>query len=709
MILYLEDWKKYPTAIPHYTTSNKSWVRLAGLFHKMGIENSLFHLALHNPALEHVNPHDKDLSTEQIAMIVDEVSENPWYALREIVKVPPVAGVDPVDLRANRANISMYWLFFNHVTTMLIQPRQTGKSVSTDCLMCVLFTMLVVNTDMSLLTKDDSLRVRNVARLKDIIATLPEYFNLRDRADANNTERLTLRRLGNTYSTSVAQSSKKAALNLGRGMTNAINDIDEIAFINNIEITLPAFLASSGAARDEAERIGAPYGNIFTTTPGYLSTKSGRYAYQIYNEACRWSENYFDSKNRDDLLNVIVNNSSGGKELALLDYNHRQLGYTDNWLRRKIADARAEGDSAEADFLGIWPEGTGSSPIDKEVMAIVIKSRRYDNYNYISKQDYVIKWFLPGEDIDTKLTDRILIAGLDTSEAIGKDGIGLVIRDGGTGETLGVGDYNQTNTVQFAEWLVELLVEFPTMTLIIERKNTGVSIIDAMIRLMVHKRMDPFARLFNMVVNDCRINPKFATEVVNVPFGQRDSSVYEKYRKYFGYTTTGAGRTSRGVLYGEIFNASLRYTANSVRDPKLISQLSGLVVKNGRIDHTTDSHDDLIIGWLLGYWLLTKAENISFYGIDRHKVLTTVTKAVEAENGGPEGVAAKKFQTELKEEIDILLDKLKTERSPVKSNMIVSRLKLLYRDLDVTVIQPFNIDTLINNIELEKKRRRFRY
>jgi hypothetical protein len=48
------------------------------------------------------------------------------------------------------------------------------------------------------------------------------------------------------YSSNVAQSSVKAALNLGRGMTNAINHIDEIAFINNIEHTLPALLAATG-------------------------------------------------------------------------------------------------------------------------------------------------------------------------------------------------------------------------------------------------------------------------------------------------------------------------------------------------------------------------------------------------------------------------------------------------------------------------------
>jgi len=246
MILFRDCWKRYPGAIVHYSTTNKSWVRLAGIYNSMGVENCLFHLALHNPLLKDVDPHDPNITQEQIVMVADEAAINPWYVLREIIKVPPIAGLDSLPLRANRGNIALYWLFFNHITLMLIQPRQTGKSVSVDALMVSLLTILTVNTDISLLTKDDSLRVKNIKRLKGLVECLPKYLHLRTRQDANNTERLTIGRLGNAYNTSVAQASKKAALNLGRGMTNAINHVDEIAFINNIDVTLPAFLAAAG-------------------------------------------------------------------------------------------------------------------------------------------------------------------------------------------------------------------------------------------------------------------------------------------------------------------------------------------------------------------------------------------------------------------------------------------------------------------------------
>lgn len=246
MILFLSDWLKYPGAMLHTTTKNKSFYRLALLLKSMGVKNHAFMLALHNRALIDVDPHDPNITEQQIYMVVEECKVNPWYFFREVAKIPAMSSIENVPLSANRGNISLFWLFFNHITTMLIQPRQTGKSVSTDVLMECLMTVLTVNTQFNLLTKDDNLRVRNVKRIKDLMECLPFYFKLKTREDVNNMEKITVSRLGNIYNTNVAQSSPKAAINLGRGMSLAVNHIDEIAFIKNISYTLPAMLAASG-------------------------------------------------------------------------------------------------------------------------------------------------------------------------------------------------------------------------------------------------------------------------------------------------------------------------------------------------------------------------------------------------------------------------------------------------------------------------------
>ena len=248
MILFLEDWDKPENsgAIPDLNTSNTTFLRYSQLLKTMGVKNHLFPLALHNPNLVNIDPWSENLRADEIIHIATECRLNPWYYFREILRVPPVAGVEDVPLRANRGNVALFWLFFNHVTTMLIQPRQTGKSLSTDGLMSYLLEIGTVNSKILLLTKDDDLRANNIIRLKSILDGLPRYLDLRTRKDVNNTEHITVKELGNSYKAMVPQTSEKAAAKLGRGHTVPIIHIDEIAYINYLSTTLPALLAAAG-------------------------------------------------------------------------------------------------------------------------------------------------------------------------------------------------------------------------------------------------------------------------------------------------------------------------------------------------------------------------------------------------------------------------------------------------------------------------------
>ena len=147
MILFQDDWKRYPYAQPDYTTKNITFLRTAGILKMMGVENSTFLLALHNQDLKDIDPHDPNLTLKQQMQVTAECRENPWYFFREVSRVSVQGSHEAIRYKANRANISMLWLFFNHITTLLIQPRQTGKSVSTDLLMVYLLTVGSLNTD----------------------------------------------------------------------------------------------------------------------------------------------------------------------------------------------------------------------------------------------------------------------------------------------------------------------------------------------------------------------------------------------------------------------------------------------------------------------------------------------------------------------------------------------------------------------------------
>src|SRR5690606_28958667 len=133
MILFLEDWKRYPRAIPDTKTPNKTFLDLAAMYRQMGVKNYYFHLALLQPELQGVNPHADNLPVEVQAKILYEIDNNPWYYLREIV-LNTAGGLtlDDQRYRANRANIAAMWLLCSSIDYAQVQPRQTGKSFGTD-------------------------------------------------------------------------------------------------------------------------------------------------------------------------------------------------------------------------------------------------------------------------------------------------------------------------------------------------------------------------------------------------------------------------------------------------------------------------------------------------------------------------------------------------------------------------------------------------
>jgi hypothetical protein len=701
MILFKEDWAKYPGANIDLETKNTSWIRICKLFKAMGVQNHLFPLALHNMELSGVDPYDSDLSNELKIAITLECKENPWYFFREVTRIPAKGSPDGIRISANRANISVWWLFFNHVTTLLLQPRQTGKTLTSNLLNSYILALAGNNIDIHLLTKDDALRIKTVQDIKDVIESLPWYLQLKNRSDSYNTEMVTINALGNKYRTAVAQPSIKGANNMARGFTIPVHHIDEFAFIKNIEISLPVLLASATQARPLAKQNKSFYGNLFTTTAGYLSSPEGMFAYNVYKECLPWTELLFDSKDEEDLHNKIKINSPSGKSQVLCEYNHRQLGYTDEWLKETIQNNMAYGTKAETEYLNIWQEGNESSPISKELLKKINDSLVKDPIIDITEYGYIIRWYVSQSEVDNKLENRKLIIGLDTSDAIGNDDIAMCIRDVMTGEVVGFGVYNETNLITFANWLVDFLIEYPNTTLVPERKSSGVTIIDNLILILPTKGEDPFTRIFNWVTNDADVNQEYY-DVIMTPLVNRTESIYNKYRKHFGYATSASGRNARDNLYGLCFNMAVRYTGMYARDNTLIKQLNGLIRKNDRIDHRPGEHDDAVISWILSLFFLTQAKNLEHYGLSPRSILINVSNTIAEEQGGYDVVMERNRQEQIARKVDELIELAKIEQNYVKAENLINRAKMLSSELTEDVKNKFNLESVLNEIKTNK-------
>jgi hypothetical protein len=711
MIRFYDDWKDYPNAVVHLETSNKSALEMSAKLRDQGIKNHAFFLSLLDPRLKNVDPFDPNLTQAQMVLVAIECKNNPWYLFREIARAPAIAGIGGSKVEFNRSNLCLWWCFICHVTIILTQPRQTGKSFCTDLLMTWLFNFACNSTQINLMTKDDKLRAENIKRLKDIYDELPKYLQLKTREDVNNTEELSVKRLGNTYKTHVPQPSTKRAYNLGRGMTTPIFHIDEGPFQVNIELALPAALSSMGAAIDAAKRNEAPYGIVYTTTAGKKDDKDGKYFYSLIQKSALWSEKFYDAANEQELHMLVMRNSrSAYQTTATTDKNsgkfrgvcqvyavfsHRQLGKTDDWLLEKIVSANVTGDDANRDFFNIWTSGTQSSPLPTHIAEQLARSTVDSDFQSIAATGgYMLRWYVPEDQVEQFMRTRKVVVGIDTSDASGGDDIGLVFVDAQTGGVVAAGNVNETNLITFSQWLIELLVQYDNLTMIIERRSSGVTILDYLLLFLPARGIDPFKRLFNWVVNDPHEYPQRHQEAM-LPMPRRSEDTYVRAKTYFGFATSGGGATSRTALYSAtLMNAAKRF-ATRVHDMTLTMQITGLVTKNGRVDHADGEHDDLVIGWLLCHWFLTMAKNLSYYGIDSNKTLVPVFSHSTAT---PAERANELRQTELRNRIEMLVAMMREETDPFIAQRFEQELRAREKELVLRDGETFSLDAVLKSI-----------
>lgn len=683
-VLFKGDWSQFPRALPDYNTSNKTFLRIVGVYREMGIENCLFPLLLLQPELVGVDPHSEDLTDEQKIMIAMECEYNPWYFLREVVRIPPVAGPTAVPYKANRGNIALSWLFFNSIDVALIQPRQTGKSVSTDCVMCWYTHFGTTNTLVNMITKDNELRGKNVERIKKIRDLLPSYLIHKSRRDSDNQINITYSYKSNEYSTGVAQNSESAAGNLGRGLTSPVLHIDEGPFIRFIGITIPAALAGGTEAKAQARENGRLYGNIFTTTAGKIDDRDGGYMYNLIHNGAVWTEKFFDCDDRDHTVKLITKGSKGRKLIVNCTFSHRQLGKTDQWLYQAIADTSSTGEEADRDFLNVWTRGSSKSPLTIKQNEAIKSSEIDPLYMEITKESYIVRWYKTEAELAELMKTTSFILGLDTSDAIGQDYIGLVIIDIRDMSVIGTAVINETNLIKFSKFLSNLLIRYKNMTLIPEKRSSAQAIIDFLLIELPRAGEDPFVRIFNRIVSEKGDHEKQYHEITTTPTSRRDSNFYDKHKKYFGFNT---GSSSRDLLYSTVLQNATDNTAHVVRDKSLSDEIRGLVVRNGRIDHSLGGNDDMVIAWLMTHWMIMFSKNLGFYGIDTNKTMKLVSKT--GKQLSPEDVFNRDVQNKYKEEVEYLYEELKNTKSPFLISKLESRLRKL--------------DTLIENVESDSE------
>lgn len=704
MIRFKKDWDSFPTAIADYKTPNKSFLKYCEVLDAMGIENNAWPLQLYQPELSGIDVYKDgaDLDFETRTKIYLECEYNPFYFLREVLLIPAVSSTVHPHFQANRGNMALFWGFLNRIDCMLIQIRQTGKSVGADSLSMWVQLFAARNLKQQLITKDNQLRVENILRYRTMRGLLPKWLVYDDKTDAANQTLFTYNTRGNKILTAVGQNSEDAASNVGRGITSAFLHSDEAPFTPYIWLMLQAAIASGSVAREHAIKNNQPSGTLFTTTAGKIDSRSGAYMYRYYKNATRFSEKFLDMESEQELEQLVKYNRSGEKKAAnlfLLEYDHLQLGKTDEWLEEKIIETQVTGEEADRDFFNRWTAGGVSSPLSTSILEAILNSERLPDFTEITKWRYIIDWYMKEDELNKARKEIPFILGVDTSDAIGRDNIDINITNPYTLKVAGTARINYSSLLTAATFVAKLLVMLPKSVMIIEKKSSAMTFIDAAIAELVKIGEDPFKRMFNRINENEGKYKSVVTELKETPVSRRDVTFYDRFREYFGFNTTGS---SREFLFGTVFSTMATKVQNHIYDKVLSTQLRQLVIKNGRIDHSASGHDDAVFAWLLSGWLIMCGKNLANYGIDGLRIPTRI--AEDGFVGSSVDIRKQQKQNVLKEKLNDIIERLNSTQNPFIMYKLEMAIEQVLDKLEVTDEESGTLSSMFESIKVEKKR-----
>lgn len=626
MIHFYDDWDFYPNATIQENTTNTSFLHYADVLAKMGVRNNLFHLSLLNPLLKDVDPFDPEIIKDPLMcdMIFKEIKSNFWYYQREICRFKGQGSAEPMVFRAHRANMAFSWVTHLNIDVNCTLARQRGKSVGADTTNSYHVNLAGEGLQVQLYTKDNALRVQNVAKIKAMRELLPPYLNFFDPSvDSDNNAEVTCKAFGNHYMTAVAQKTEDGAENTGRGLSAPRQQMDELPFCANCRISVPASMGGTTATRRLAMKQGSPYGLMVTTTAGKKDTKDGKFAYDLIHGGIDWHESLLDLKNKAELDEVIVKNRRGKRMIINVTMNHRQLGVSDKEFIQDIENAGTDREQTERDYLNKWTSGGIYSPISAQLNNIIHKAIREPKYVEMTKHNFMVSWHVGKNNLESYLDKNYCVMTLDSSNAVGGDGNGLKILNLKTMDTVAASNVNTTSLETYSSYLANLLIKYPKLTLIVENKSSGQAIMDFIAGHLIRASINPFTRMYNRVVQDGNNLCPRLSEIKTLKNKVPNLETYEKYKRYFGFMTTGK---TRDYLYNSVFRAAAEACGHLVRDKDTSDQIRSLELKNGRIDHPKGGNDDMVISWLLGHHFAKDGRNIDFYDIPLNYVMTEVSK-----------------------------------------------------------------------------------
>ena len=582
------------------TTTNQSFMKMHYFLKAKGIKNNKFFLLIYDAGLMGVDPRDPNLPPQMKLRILRECMTNYWYFIREVVRIPEEGGAVGSGTRyeLSRGNLAMNYMFVYNINQFVEFPRQHGKTVSALCWYLWVFNFGATNTRMMFANKKHDDSKSNLRVLKNIRATLPEYLKMESQIGPdgkqikapNTAETLQNPINRNLITTLPGARTPSLAEGAGRGATVAIQYYDEFAFLPYNDIVYAAAVPAFSKASETAEKNGAPFGMLITTTPGDLTTREGQFADRLRNNATEWNESLYDLS-YTQLMALI--NSNTDSTFMHIRYTYQMLGKGPKYFDKMVRELNKDWAKIRREVLLEWAKTSDNSPFDREdldIIAAQVKEEPRSILRFGKAGQFIMKFW------DTISIESMYppIIGVDVASGIRKDASAITIIDSQTTKVLATFKSNFITMPELADLIYQFVTNYAKNAIVVVENNGGFgsSVLQMLLRTNIKRN------LYYEIKE--RIDEEQLEGIM----------VKRRPKKCKVYGATSSQKRRNDLI--EILHQRVRHHRDKFATKELYDELCTMVVKpNGKTEHADDAHDDLVFSYLWALYVFYRGQDLA--------------------------------------------------------------------------------------------------
>lgn len=588
----------------HWNTRNQSFIKMHFNLKQKGISNNAFFLTLLDPELEFVDPYDSNLTRVQKARILNEIINNYWYFLREVVRIQTPGGAKMYEL--NSALLAFHYLSELNINIYIEIARQLGKTTAVLVRKLYTYNFRARNSKILFFHKTHSESKSNLNELKKIRDSLPPYLRMESLVSngkklkaKNSVESIQHVINQNMILTMPSASSEEKADSLGRGKTATEIYFDEHAFMkyNNIVYTavMPAFIRASNISKEQNN----PYGVVITTTAGSRNRDYAEYSYQFKENATKWHEGFYDYTPEAFYQEISKNKKS---DFVYIKYQYYELGYSRKWLENVVIQLGNDWSKIRREFLLEWEYENKDNPFDTNDLEIIDNLKK-EPINKLRYGSHIVNIY---ENYDLRyLEDHPPIIGVDVAGSESRmDSSAITIIDSLSTKVIATLNSNYIGYRELSNIIIDLVRNYYPRAIVNIERNGGFG--DSLI-----EHLKPY------------IKSNLYWELVDSVVEERsglETTLIKKKRKRFGTNSSGKVRSQlMNILYNRVELHKDKFIC-----PIIVSELKTLTTKkSGKIEHSVGNHDDQIFSYLMALYVWYEGKNLTEkYGISKRPLET---------------------------------------------------------------------------------------